>query len=217
MKRSTLVYTAIIVALTVVFMAFTGCETLRKAPTEAQKQTARMGVDATEAIRLNGTPPKSTVAVIAHESAKANQTYFGPPKEPLANPVDVIPQAQSDAAERPDPWDIVDLALSLGLGVVGVFGGAGGLKIAAAITVAQQKSKALREIVTAQQKLRNELKMKSDSDETVKAAEILQSLKSYNGIQSPSTITLVTEVKGDLSRQSTMSTVKEIPTGEPTV
>ena len=201
MKRSTLVYTTFIVALTVVFMSFNGCEALRKPPTEAQKQTARMGIEATADIWLTGTTPQSPVATIAHESAKATQTYFGLPTQPLADPARVIPQAQVDAAERPDPWNTLDLALSLGLAAAGVFGGAGGLKVARAIAVAQKKSKALREIVKAQQNFRDELKLKADSDDTGRAAEILQSLKDANDdLQSPSTIMLVTEVKSAIPR-----------------
>jgi len=205
MKRSTLVYTVFIAALTVIFMAFNGCQQLRKAPTEAQKQTARMGVDATEQIRITGTSPGSAVSVIANESAKATQTYFGPPAEPLAEPEAVIPQAQIDAAERPDPWQTVDTALAFGLAVAGVFGGAGGVKVAKAIAAAQAKSKALRQIIKAEEDFRNELKLTAcddeDNDNAVYAAEILESLKAANDIQSPATQAIVTEVKANIKKK----------------
>lgn len=201
MKRSTLVYTGLIVALTIVFMGFNGCESLRKSPTEAQKQTAQMGLDATSRIRQSGTSPGSPTSVIAHESARANQIYFGLPKGPLAAPEVVIPAAQADAAKRPDPWETIDTALALGLAVAGIFGGAGSIKVIKFITVAQAKSKALREIIKAQQKFRDELKLQADSDETGKAAELLKSLKAHNDdAQSPETMTLVTEVKAKVKK-----------------
>ena len=203
MKSSTLVYAALIVTLMLYFLLFSGCEMLRKAPTEAQKQTAQLGVNATEQIRYGGAEPQSAVSVIAHESAKANQIYFGPPKEPPAPPDTVIPQAQADAAERPDPWDVADGFLGLGASVALVFGGAAGTKAAALFKTARQKSKALRQIIVAQEDYRNELKTAaaSDSDHAANAAEMLESLKSKNDrFQTASTMSIVAEVKNDLKK-----------------
>jgi len=217
MKRSTLVYTAFIAVLTAVFMSFNGCEALRKPPTEAQKQTAALGVDATRTIRTSGTSPQSPVSTIAHESAKATQTYFGLPSEPLAAPEVVIPAAQADAAERPDPWDMLDAAFAVGLAGAGIITGKYGTRIAAAIAAAQKKSKALRELVKAQQELRDELKLKVGSDESLKAAEILQALKDVNDdAQSPETMSLVTEIKGELKKKQATKTVA-FKSGEPAV
>jgi len=199
MKRSTLVLIAFIVAL----ILFSGCsDPIRFGPTEAQKQTAQMGVDATGYIEQNGTPPGSDISKIARDSAKTTQIYFGLPKEPLADPAVMIPQAKADAVKRPDPWDTADMLLNTGIGIAGLFGGVWSIKAAKFITAAQAKSKALREIVKAQQKFRDELKRNANSDETIAASEVLKSLKDANVIQSPETEVLVTEIKSKAKKDA---------------
>ena len=49
--------------------------------------------------------------------------------------------------QRPDPWDVADNLLELGIAVAGVLGGVYGAKAAAALKTARQKSTALREVV----------------------------------------------------------------------
>ena len=204
MKRSTLIAAMLVIALTLYLGLFSGCETLRKSPTESQKQTARLGLNATEQIRLAGTEPQSPESMIAHESAKATQTYFGPPAEPLAEPDKVIPKAQVQAAERSNPRDAADSIMGIGTAIALVFGGGTGVKIASAISAARKKSKALRQIIQAEEDFRNELKTSTaiaeDEDEAVKAAETLESLKDKNQIQSASTQQIVSEVKDEIKR-----------------
>ena len=78
-----------------------GCETFRFAPTEAQKQNAQLTTDSTGQILTKGTPPGSQTATLAHQSAINTQTYFGPPREPLRPPADVIGQAEIDSSKTP--------------------------------------------------------------------------------------------------------------------
>jgi len=55
--------------------------------------------------------------------------------------------ARVEAIQRPDPWDIADNLLELGIGIGGVVGGAFGVRMVRKLQLAREKSIALREIV----------------------------------------------------------------------
>ncbi|MCK4958949.1 MAG: hypothetical protein KAT00_06105 [Planctomycetes bacterium] len=196
MKRSLITATLLIIALTLVLCLFTGCDSLRRAPSEPLKQNAYLCADATQKILDGGTDAGSPLANIANMTAKNTQTYFGSPQGPIAPPEITIPAAAVDAKKRPNPWDLADNAITLGIAVAGIFGGVGGIKAAAFLTAARRKSKALRQLVIAQQNFRNELANSASSDETIAAAEVLNRLKAANNdTQTASTQSIVTEIK----------------------
>ena len=93
----------------------------------------------------------------ATQQSEAIVAYYGLPKEiPVTQTVGEIlseenaaltTNARVSAMQRPDPWDVADHLLELGIAMAGVLGGVYGAKAAAALKTTRQKSTALREVV----------------------------------------------------------------------
>ena len=130
---------------------------------------------------------------IFNHPKSAIMAYYGLPQNPPPTQTGeeilsqenqaVTQQAGLEAAQRPDPWDVADNLLELGIALAGLLGGVFGSKALAALNLAKQKSDALREIITG-----NEL-FKKQNPQTVEA------FKSSQQGQSSTTRTLVTELK----------------------
>jgi hypothetical protein len=124
----TLVSIALLVGLLVLLI---GCEDgLRFAPSESLKQVAELTHDLAAKINAEGTSPGSPASERVMTGARASLLYMGRPKAPaeIEQFDTVTAQAITDAAKRPDPWQVADSALELGIGIAALFAGAAVLK-----------------------------------------------------------------------------------------
>ena len=169
------------------FCFFCGCQdSLRFAPTEPQKQAAELTHDLAVKVKAEGTAPGSPASEKLCEGTRVAVSYIGRPKIP-PNPElydTTVAQAQVDAAQRPDPWDVADSMLELGIGISALLGGVYGAKGVRYLKQAREKSKALQEIIQG-----NELFM-DNADATAKS-----NFKQFQKKQSISTKQLVTKLK----------------------
>lgn len=140
----------------------TGCESLRFAPSEAQKQNAwlhnRTATVAAETARSENTSEKlQALTKLSETQSRAFVSYNGLPKEfPQAETAeDILAQsnwqlaqtALAESAERPDVWQLADSALELAIGICALLGGVYGTKAVKFLREAKTKSQALKEII----------------------------------------------------------------------
>lgn len=175
-----------------------GCDALRFSPSEVQKQNAYVHHRTVQAAAVRAQQEETTETLQALTGRATQQSeaiiaYYGLPAE--IPPSDTVPEilsesnqalaktARVEAIQRPDPWEVADHLLELGIGIGGVVGGAFGVRMMRKLQLAREKSTALREIVSG-----NEL-FKRDNPEFSDAFK-----QSQQG-QSVSTKTLVTAMK----------------------
>ncbi len=175
-----------------------GCESLRFAPGEVQKEnaylhhrTAQMAAD--EARRAEVSPQLAGLTSLCELQSRAFMADYGLPEElPAAETIgDVLAEssrgiaaaALSRSSKRPDVWDVTDGLLEVGFAVAGILGGAYGIRVGQFFKRAREKSNALSEIIEG-----NEL-LKQTSTEAAAA------FKTAHKTQSPKTRQLVTELK----------------------
>ncbi len=185
--------------VTVMFFVFVvGCDSLRFAPNETQKQnawlhnrttsmTAELAEDEVTSAELQ------SLANLSEVQSRAFVSYCGLPKEyPQAetaedllsdNSFAITQAAISDSSERPDVWELTDAGLELAIAISALIGGVYGTKAVVFLKEARAKSKALKEIVEG-----NELfkKLNADSEQAFKEAQKNQSTE---------TKTIVAELK----------------------
>jgi hypothetical protein len=176
-----------------------GCESLRFAPNERQKQNAwlhnRTALAAAQTAKVQAASGElQDLTELSELQSRAFTTYFGLPKEfPAAQTSDDIlaessrqlaKDAIADSAARPDPWQTADAAMEFGIGIFALLGGVYGAKAAKFLTDAKARSKALREIITG-----NELFKKTNQTQ-------VEPFKQAHAGQSSQTRQIVTEVKG---------------------
>ncbi|MGD9109328.1 MAG: hypothetical protein PVG93_00175 [Phycisphaerales bacterium] len=194
MKKNTLI-------LLLTFIFLTGCEMLRLAPTEIQKQnaylhqrTTRLAADTAQ--NENASDQLQALTDLSHLQSQSYTSYFGLPKElPQAYTAqDVLVQSNYDLAavsleqsqQRPeidDVFDQADAVLDLAIGIAAVIGGVCGTKAVRFLKDAKAKSQALKEVIQ-----NNELFKKQNPD----SADAFNHAQTS---QSPETKILVTEVK----------------------
>ena len=75
----------------------------------------------------------------------------------------------NDMPQKVDLWDVADGVIDIGIGIAALFSGAAGIRIAAGLKTARDKSKALKEIIEA-----NEL-FKKNNPESAKNFKAAQS------------------------------------------
>ncbi len=180
------------------FVFVVGCDSLRFAPNETQKQnawlhnkTAAMTADLAEDEVTSA--KLQSLANLSEVQSQAFVSYCGLPKEyPLAETAEdllsdsslaITQTAISDSSERPDVWELTDAGLELAIAISALIGGVYGTKAVAFLKQAKAKSTALKEIIE-----NNELfkKLNADSAEAFKEAQ---------KNQSPETKTIVAELK----------------------
>jgi hypothetical protein len=176
----------------------TGCEGIRFAPSEAQKQNAwvhnRTAAFASQTAQNEQASEKlQELTRLSETQSQAFVAYCGLPEElPKADTVnDVLSESNKQLAataiaqskQRPDVWDVADSTLELGIAVAGLFGGAGAVRFAKFLQDAKAKSNALKEIVLA-----NEIFKHTNPDSA-------EAFKDAHANQSPLTKQIVTEVK----------------------
>jgi hypothetical protein len=182
----------------VVVMLLAGCDNLRFAPGEIQKQnawlhnrTAEMTADVARAEDASG--ELQGLTKLCEVQSRAFTADYGLPDEfPAADSAEAILAesnqqlaglALTEARKRPDAWGVADSVIDLGIGVAALFGGVYGVRVARFLKEAREKSKALREIITG-----NELFKRENTDSA-------QAFKSAHKDQSPQTRQLVAQMK----------------------
>jgi hypothetical protein len=175
-----------------------GCNSLRFAPTEAQKQNAwlhnRTAIITAETARAEDTSPKlQALTQLGEVQSRGYSVYCGMPKEfpPAQTAEDILAEsnfqladtAMQESAERPDPWQAADAMLEMGIGICSVLGGVYGTKAIRFLKDAKGKSNALKEIITG-----NELFKKQNQSQAA-------AFKQAHQNQSPQTRHLVAAIK----------------------
>jgi hypothetical protein len=175
-----------------------GCDSLRFAPTETQKQNAwlhnRAAIITSETAKSENASEKlQSLTKLSELQSRAFVSYNGLPKEfPQAETAEnILAQsnwqlartALTESAERPDVWQLADSALELAIGVCALLGGVYGTRALQFLREAQAKSKALKEIIEG-----NEL-FKEQNESSIAA------FKQAQQNQSPATRQIVAEMK----------------------
>jgi len=176
-----------IILISVFLFLLCGCDTLRLAPSEIQKQNAYLHNRVTKIAADTAKDEYSSKKLqaltgLSNLQSKSYTTYFGLPKElPDADTAeDVLAQSNyavaqtslEQSAERPDPFETADALLELAIGISAVAGGVYGTKAVRFLKEAKAKSNALKEVIQG-----NELfkKQSPQSKETFKQAQSTQS------------------------------------------
>jgi len=186
------------VVVTVGMLFCVGCEGIRFAPSEAQKQNAwvhnRTAAIASQTAQAEQSSEKlQELTKLSETQSQAFVVYCGLPEElPKADTAsDVLSESNKQLAataieqskQRPDAWDIADSTLELGIALAGLFGGVYATRITKFLQDAKAKSNALKEIVLA-----NEIFKKTNPDSA-------EAFKDAQRNQSPLTKQIVTEAK----------------------
>ena len=175
-----------------------GCDSLRFAPSEAQKQNAwlhnRTAIVAAEAARTEDTSQTlQALTQLGEVQSRAFSTYCGLPKEfpPAETAEEILAEsnwrlagtALKESADRPDPWQVADSMLEMGIGICALLGGVYGTRAVGFLKQARTKSNALHEIIAG-----NELFKKQNQAQAA-------AFKQAHQNQSPQTRQLVTTIK----------------------
>jgi hypothetical protein len=176
----------------------TGCDSLRFAPTEAQKQNAwlhnRTAIVTSETARAENSSEKlQSLTRLSEMQSRAFSSYFGLPKEfPQSETAeDILTEsnwqlahtALQTSADRPEAWQVADSVLELGIGVCALLGGVYGTRAVRFLRDTKTKSQALQEIITG-----NELFKKHNQAQA-------SAFKQAHQNQSPQTRQIVAHIK----------------------
>jgi hypothetical protein len=151
----------LIVVISLVALA-AGCDSLRLAPTEAQKRSAWSHMQTTRVTSQTAgqekcSPKVRGLASLGAREAEAFAAYYGMPSQlpPGATVEEVLAEANwqgadealRDSQQRPDAWAMADGVFEFGAGLAGLFGGVYGARVLRFVNEARTKSKALKEVV----------------------------------------------------------------------
>jgi len=189
-----------LLTLTALAFILTGCDTLRFAPSEQQKQNAwlhnRTAIVAAQIAKAEQTSPElQALTGLSELQSRAFVSFCGLPKEfPKAETAeDILDQsnlqlaqsALAESAERPDTWQVADSAIELAIAVCALLGGVYGTRAVGFLKNARAKSAALKEIIAG-----NELFKKQNPAQSPVFKEAHQA-------QSPQTRQIVAGIKVD--------------------
>ncbi len=189
----------ILMILTLLCCLSAGCDSLRFAPSEAQKQNAwlhnRTTTITADTARLDNASEKlQALTQLSEIQSRAFSSHYGLPKEfPQAETAeDVLIESNWQLArtalqqgdERPDAWEVADSMLELGIGICALLGGVYGTRAVGFLRQARTKSKALQEIIAG-----NELYKKHNESSA-------SAFKQAQSNQSPQTRQIVAQMKG---------------------
>jgi hypothetical protein len=181
-----------------VVLVISGCDGIRFAPSESQKQNAWVHNRTAAIISQTAQAEQSSeklqeLTKLSEVQSEAFVAYCGLPEElPKANTAqDILSESNKQLAataimqskQRPDAWDVADSTFELGIAIAGLFGGAGMIRLAKFLQDAKAKSNALKEII-----LGNEIYKKTNPDSA-------EAFKDAHAKQSPLTRQIVTEMK----------------------
>jgi len=188
------------VLVTLILQCFllAGCDSLRFAPTEAQKQNAwlhnRTTTIAADTAKSEATSEElQALTGLSQLQSRTFTSYYGLPKEfPRADTAEEIlaessfrlaQTALQQSADRPDAWQLADNALELAIAISALLGGVYGTRAVRFLKQAREKSQALQEVIAG-----NEL-FKKQNESSASAFKQAQSS------QSPQTRQIVAEMK----------------------
>lgn len=175
-----------------------GCDSLRFAPSEAQKQNAWLhnrttAVTAQTARAEQASQELQALAELSELQSRAFVSYCGLPKKfPKAETAeDILAEsnwqlgraALAESADRPDTRQLADSMFELAIGICGLLGGVYGTRAARFLKDARTKSRALEEIITG-----NESFKKQNGEQAA-------AFKQAHHRQSPQTRQIVAEMK----------------------
>jgi hypothetical protein len=187
-----------LVTLFIVALTVCGCDSLRLAPSEQQKQNAwlhhRTASAAAQTARTeSASQDLQALTGLSEQQSLAFTAYCGLPKEypPAQTTQDLLSAsswqlastALAQSSERPDPWQVADSMMEVGIGILALLGGVGGTRAVRFLQDARAKSQALQEIVQGNERFKQQ---NADQSEAFKAA---------HQDQSPETRQLVTALK----------------------
>ena len=179
-------------------LVLAGCDTLRFAPSEVQKQNAwlhnRTAIVAAQTAKSeNVSQVLQALTQLGEKQSRDFTAYYGLPNEfpPAETAEDILVESNWQLAEkalqsgtdRKDPWQVADSMLELGIGVCALLGGVYGTRAVRFMKDARNKSKALKEIITGNETFKKQ-------NESVAPA-----FKQAHSIQSAQTRQLVAQMK----------------------
>ncbi|MGB2865520.1 MAG: hypothetical protein WBC05_19475 [Sedimentisphaerales bacterium] len=189
---------SVVLISTCMCLLLAGCDSLRFAPSESQKQNAwlhnRTAIVTAETARAEETSPTlQALTQLGEVQSRGLSAYCGLPKEfpPAETAEDILAEsnwqlagtALQESAERPDPWQVADSMLEMGVGICALLGGVYGTRAIGFLRQAREKSNALHEIIAG-----NELFKKQNHAQT-------PAFKQAHQNQSPQTRQLVAAMK----------------------
>jgi len=196
-NKATSSKTAVLISACICIL-LAGCDSLRFAPTEAQKQNAwlhnRTAIVTAETARTEDTSSKlQALTQLGEVQSRAFSAYCGLPKEfpPAETAEDILAEsnwqlaagALHESADRPDAWQVADSMLEMGIGICALLGGVYGTRAVRFLKDARGKSNALKEIIVG-----NELFKKQNQTQAV-------AFKQAHQNQTPQTRQLVAAMK----------------------
>jgi hypothetical protein len=155
--------TCALVTYALICFLLAGCDSLRFAPTETQKQNAWLHnrtatVSADTASAENASEKLQALTQLSELQSRALSSHYGLPKEfPKAGSAEDILAESSwqltrtalrQGADRPDAWQVADSMLELSIGICALLGGVYGTRAVRFLGETRTKSKALQEIIT---------------------------------------------------------------------
>jgi hypothetical protein len=176
-----------------------GCDSLRLAPSEQQKQNAWLhnrtaAVAAQTAKAEQSSQELQALTQLSELQSRAFTSYCGLPQEyPPAETTEQIlgksswqlaNTAVTESTLRPDPWQVADSVLEFGIGISALLGGVVGTRAVRFLRDARAQTVALKEIVEG-----NELFKKQQPAQA-------KAFKAAQQNQSPETRQLVAALKG---------------------
>jgi hypothetical protein len=191
--------TKVVASVAFVFGVFlVGCDSLRFAPGEAQRQNAWLhnrtaAVAAEQARREAASEELQALTGLGELQSRAFISYCGLPKKfPQADTAEQIlsessfqlaEAALSESAERPDAWQVADNVFELAIGISALLGGVYGTRAVRFLKESRVKTKALKEMVEGNELLKKE------------GGAYAHALKQAQKNQSPQTRQLVAAMK----------------------
>ncbi|OHB77107.1 MAG: hypothetical protein A2Z25_11910 [Planctomycetes bacterium RBG_16_55_9] len=197
-SKSVTVSVFVVAACICMGLVLAGCDSLRFAPSEAQKQNAwlhnRTATIAAQTARAeNVSHVLQALTQLSEKQSQSFTAYYGLPTEfpPVETAEDVLAAsswqlaetALQTGADRPDPWQVADAMLEMGIGISALLGGVYGARTVRFLKEARDKSKALKEIIAGNEKFKKQNKSSAAA------------FKQAHGTQSPQTRQLVTQMK----------------------
>ena len=177
-----------LIAITVLIaLATSGCDSLRLAPSEEQKQNAwlhnRTTAAAAETARSEQASAElQSLTKLSELQSRSFTSYCGLPEEyPQAETADEIlaqsnwtlaETALGESVERPDPWEVADSVMEIGIGISALLGGVYGTRAVSFFKETRAKSQALKEIVAGNEQFKKD---NEDQSQAFKAAQANQS------------------------------------------
>lgn len=198
-KNVTNATTAGLLLIAAMMPLLAGCSGLRLAPSEEQKQNAWLHNRTTAVAAETARTEQASVQLqaltqLSELQSRSFTSYCGLPEEyPQAETAEQIlaesswqtaNTALAQSVQRPDPWEVADSALEIGIGIAALFGGVLGTRALKFLQTARTQATALREIVRG-----NELFKQHNADQ-------VPAFKAAQQNQSAETRQLVTAIKG---------------------